>query len=139
MCQQGLFVTICYLRADLKEKVIYAVDAGHLPIVIGHKDRPTEAIKVEGSMAVGIMEGLEHTQHPIKYEEGDVFVLYTDGVSEARNIKKEEFEEQRIIDVVEKSKHKSAKEIVEDMFTAIRAFQGKAPQHDDITVLVVKF
>jgi phosphoserine phosphatase RsbU/P len=134
----GLFVTICYLVIDLKEKLMHVVDAGHLPIVITHNDKPTEAIKVEGAMAVGIMDGVEYSQETINFNSGDTFLLYTDGVTEARSIKKEEFEEERLKKAVTEVKSKTAKEIVEHVFKVLRKFQGKAPQHDDITVIAIK-
>ncbi len=134
----GLFVTICYVIVDIKQKQLHIVDAGHLPIIVGHKDRTAEALKVEGAMAVGIMDGVEYTQKTISFSPGDVFLLYTDGVTEARNTKKEEFGQGRLEKAVTGSKSKTAKGIVEDIFKDIRKFQKKAPQHDDITVIAIK-
>ena len=134
----GLFVTICYVIVDIKQKQLHIVDAGHLPIIIAHSDKPTEALKVEGAMAVGIMDGIEYIQKTINFNPGDIFLLYTDGVTEARNSKKEEFGEERLEKALTESESKTAKGIVEDIFKDIRKFQKKAPQHDDITVIAIK-
>jgi len=134
----GLFVTICYVVVDLKEKLLHIIDAGHLPVIAAHKDKPTETLQVEGAMAVGIMDGIEYTEKSIPFENGDTFLLYTDGVTEARNIKKEEFEEGRIMQLLSALKTKPAAEIIEGLFKNIHKFQGRAPQHDDITVIAIK-
>lgn len=134
----GLFVTICYVVIDVNEKQIHIVDAGHLPVIAAHKDKPTEALKVEGAMAVGIMDGIEYPQKTFSFNPGDVFLLYTDGVTEARNNKRQEFGEERIKKVLTESKLKTTKEIIEDILKNIRKFQGRAPQHDDITLIAIK-
>ena len=67
-----------------------------------------------------------------------VIVLYSDGVTEARNMKKEEFDEERLKEIVSKYKDKSAEEITGHIYDALMQFRKTAPQHDDITIMVLK-
>ncbi|UCH11955.1 MAG: CHASE2 domain-containing protein [Candidatus Omnitrophota bacterium] len=134
----GLFVTVYYLIADVRKKILKLADAGHLPLIIAHPNAEVETLKVEGGMAVGIMEGTEYTERQTPFGSGDIFLLYTDGVTEARNVKKEEFGENRIKQALSECRNKSAKEIIEHIYKTLKKFTRKAPQHDDITIIVLK-
>jgi len=134
----GLFVTVYYLIADVRKKILKIADAGHLPLIIAHPNAEVETLKVEGGMAVGIMEGTEYTERQIPFGSGDIFLLYTDGVTEARNVKKEEFGEGRIKKALSGCRDKSAKEIVDYIYKTLKKFTRKAPQHDDITMIAIK-
>jgi sigma-B regulation protein RsbU (phosphoserine phosphatase) len=69
---------------------------------------------------------------------GDVLVLYTDGVTEAINDHEEEFSEERLVKVITENRGESAATILERILAAITAFAGDRPQHDDITLLILK-
>jgi len=134
----GLFVTLSYMMIDTQTNILSVVDGGHLPVVCGHKDKETSLITATGGMAIGIMDGVEFTKSEVKVSPGDVFVLYSDGVTEARNTKKQEFEEDRLVQEVTKYKDLTAKEIADNIHKDILKFRGRAPQHDDITIMVLK-
>jgi phosphoserine phosphatase len=69
---------------------------------------------------------------------GDIFVLCSDGIFEAFNEAGEEFGVQRVIDVVEQTHARPAKDIVNTMFSAVQQFCGDAEQSDDRTVVALK-
>jgi len=69
---------------------------------------------------------------------GDIFVFYTDGISEAMNHQKEEFGEHRLVDLLIQLDHQSAQRIREDVVHTVNDFVKDAPQHDDITMVVLK-
>ncbi len=134
----GLFVTLTYMVVDTKSMRLSVVDAGHLPIVYAGKDKGASLITATGGMALGIMDGVEFHKREVQVKPGDVFVLYSDGVTEARNMKKEEFGETRLMEMVSKYKEKSAKQITDNIYNELIQFRQKAPQHDDITIMVLK-
>jgi CHASE2 domain-containing sensor protein/sulfur transfer complex TusBCD TusB component (DsrH family) len=134
----GLFVTLTYLNIDGKNRKLSIVDAGHLPVVYAGRDKGTTLITAKTGMALGIMDGIEFTAEEIAISSGDVFVLYSDGVTEARNPKKEEFTEERLKACVTKYKDLDAKEITDNIYNEILRFRRNAPQHDDITIMVLK-
>ena len=74
----------------------------------------------------------------VPYAKGDVFVFYSDGVSEAMNASGDEFGRDNIADVVQSRRGASAREIVDAIFEAVAAFRGDALQNDDITAVVVR-
>jgi CHASE2 domain-containing sensor protein len=134
----GLFVTLTYIVVDSKTTRLSIVDAGHLPIVYSGKDKETTLITATGGMAIGVMDAIEFHKNQIAVSPGDVFVLYSDGVTETRNMKKEEFGDARLKEVVSKYKEKSAKEITDSIYNELIQFRKNAPQHDDITIMALK-
>jgi serine phosphatase RsbU (regulator of sigma subunit)/CHASE2 domain-containing sensor protein len=134
----GLFVTLTYMNVDTKNMKLSIVDAGHLPVIYAGSGRQTTLITAKSGMALGIMDGIEFAGKDMPMSSGDVFVLYTDGVTEARNIKKEEFGEARLLDIVSRHKALKAKQITEIIYSEILHFRKRAPQHDDITIMVLK-
>ena len=65
-------------------------------------------------------------------------LTYTDGVSEAMNAADEEWGEERLMDAVEPSRASTARAVIDSLMTAADGFAAGAPQHDDMTLLVVR-
>jgi serine phosphatase RsbU (regulator of sigma subunit) len=139
---RNVFITIIYGIFDLKEKTLTLASAGHNPLLVWrYKTGKTRMINPKG-IAIGLDHGersgsiIEETCIPI--EEKDVFVFYTDGVSEAMNSDEEIFGEERLRVIIEKYAHLSPQQLQEKIVDAVGEFSGKAPQHDDLTMVVVK-
>jgi sigma-B regulation protein RsbU (phosphoserine phosphatase) len=94
---------------------------------------------MEDGMAVGIMEDMTFSEEAVDLKKGDLVVFYTDGVSEARGAKAKEFGIERLIEIIKRSKDLSARQIVDNILAELKGFQGRAHQHDDITIIAVKF
>ncbi len=71
-------------------------------------------------------------------QQGDKLILYTDGVNEAVNEKREQFGIQRFVDIILESGGLSAKELQTKIMDAVEAFAAGQEQHDDITVMIVQ-
>ena len=74
----------------------------------------------------------------IKLRDGDVLVLYTDGLVERLNVRNGLFGLNRMLEVLRCSQHLTAVEILERILTAVRDFAGIMPQADDETLVIVK-
>ena len=74
----------------------------------------------------------------IKLNAGDLFVFYTDGISEAMNEGDDCFGEHRLGQLVEEHAHLASAELRERILREIEAFVGAAPQHDDMTMILLK-
>ena len=66
-------------------------------------------------------------------------VLYTDGITEAQNFKKEEFGYVRLKNLLEKHAHKSPEEIQQEIIRELYEFSGQEKMDDDYTLIIVKF
>tara|TARA_B100000315_G_C14120796_1_gene382478 strand:- start:197 stop:562 length:366 start_codon:yes stop_codon:yes gene_type:complete len=111
---------------------------GHSPILM-MRDGENELRKLDlkEGMPLGIMEGL-FSNGTVDVKKGDIFVVYTDGVTEAMNTKHEMFGDDKLAEIIKKQRSKSIGEIVDVIHDEVSKFEGKAPQHDDITVIAVK-
>jgi sigma-B regulation protein RsbU (phosphoserine phosphatase) len=79
---------------------------------------------------------LEEERVPLN--RGDVFVLYTDGVTEAMDADQELFGESRLRRIVEEHGHLRSAELRERILREIESFVGDASQHDDLTLILIK-
>ena len=93
-------------------------------------------------MALGLEKGEVFndviTEKEIPFGNGDIFVFYTDGFSEAMNKAGEEFGEQRLLECIGKYSSLRAEQILEKIFGDTKNFMGKIEQHDDMSIVVVK-
>ncbi len=139
--KRGMFVTMLHAILDLEKKTLDCANAGHNPLMIAHKDGKVEALQLSG-MALGLDKGGRFDKkmgtQSVKLASGDVFIMYTDGLTEAMNPKEEEFEEQRLMDVLGRNAHLSAREISDNIIKALKDFTAGAAQFDDMTMLTVK-
>jgi phosphoserine phosphatase RsbU/P len=116
------------------------VNAGHNPPMLFHLAGGTEAVtRLEpGGTVVGLLEDVTYEQGSVKVSPGDTLVFYTDGISEAMNLADEEWGEERLMDAIREGRNGSAQQLLESLFAAATGFAGTAPQHDDMTLVVLR-
>jgi sigma-B regulation protein RsbU (phosphoserine phosphatase) len=77
-------------------------------------------------------------EQTIPIHEDDIFVLFTDGISEAMNAADDCFGEARLGRIVEEHAHLPSDQLRERILREIAAFVGDAPQHDDMTMILLR-
>jgi len=92
----------------------------------------------EGGLVLGVLESTVFKEISIPFNPGDLLLLYSDGITEAMNESFEEFGEERMMNLVNKNRHDSSQNIVEDVFKAVQQHTGDAPQTDDMTMVIVR-
>ena len=134
----GLFVTLTYAIFDLVAKKLTFANAGHLPIIVCRADGRAELLSADGGMPIGVMADMPYLNIEVPLASGECYAFYSDGISEARNKKKDEFGEEAL----QKSMHTHHKleiqKILERTVADVTQFIGKAEQHDDMTLIVVQ-
>ncbi len=133
----NLFVTLAYMVFDTEKKIADFAMGGHLPTIVMEPDGNIELLDVSEGMPLGLIEG-DFSPGRKEYKPGSIFVFYTDGVTEAMNIKEEMFGQDRLVKLVKGLRGRSTQEIVDSIHKVIGAFEGKGNQHDDITVMAIK-
>lgn len=134
--ETGRFITAVIFRIDPNGKM-QMVNAGHDPIYVVRGDH---FIKLESTgTPLGILGDGIYDAEEVTLEPGDVVVTFTDGVVEARNMNDEEFGFERLEDFIVRNKHLSAFDIVDGLIRSVLEFSTGRAQHDDTTVLVVKY
>ena len=141
------FITMTYAVIDLRCRTMTYARAGHTPLIC-RSERDGEP-KVEIFAPDGLVLGLRIdggelferllTEVTLPLERGDVLMLFTDGISEAMNADSDLFGEARLAQLVEEHGHLPTDELRERILREIEAFVAGAPQHDDMTMIVMKF
>src|SRR5215471_12059847 len=140
------FITMTYAVLDLAARTMTFARAGHTPVLYFRADGAggTEVLTPNG-LVVGLRipgatekfaDLLEEQRVDLK--QGDVVVLYTDGITEAMNGESDLFGEARLGRIVAEHGHLDAADLRERILREIEAFVGAADQHDDMTMILIK-
>jgi serine phosphatase RsbU (regulator of sigma subunit) len=133
------FITMQYIVVDKKTKRFTFSNGGHNTILhFVRNDKKIVEIDTKSGMPIGIMEGMDYEDEEIRFGDGDILFLYTDGISEAMDKKHKEFGIERVKKILMASAESPAEEIMFAMYNEIAQFSKGAPQHDDMTVIVVR-
>ena len=130
------FATMCYGVATPSGEFSYC-NAGQEPPLVIAKDgiRWLET----GGPVLGLLPGARYEYETVTLAPGDLVIVCSDGVTEARNVANEEFGRDRLLDAM-KSMHGAKPDLVLDLLlSAVNQFATGAPQADDITVLVFRY
>jgi len=92
---------------------------------------------VGDTFPLGILDEANYEETQLKMEPGDKVVYYTDGIVEAMNKNKDMYGFERLNEVVKASTAENAEELMNDIISDVSKFTGDAPQHDDLTIIVV--
>ncbi|RLE18847.1 MAG: hypothetical protein DRJ65_20930 [Acidobacteria bacterium] len=132
------FATFAMIRI-LADGCLYAVNAGHCPILVRRCDGGVEQITSSG-LPLGILDGVIYRTERLNLRCGDTVFLFTDGLTEAENPEEEEFGQARLTDVVASSPCEEGPEAAcEAIFGAVEAYTEGLPLHDDATLVAVQW
>jgi len=133
----GMFVTVFYSLFN-GDGTSRHINAGHNPPILYRQRSGQAEFMPRGGRAIGWFPNNPLKEVELTLTTGDVLVYYTDGVTDAENLSGEAFGEGRLMDVVMRHSHESARVLLERIQEAVIAFaQGVAP-FDDMTVVVVR-
>jgi phosphoserine phosphatase RsbU/P len=104
----------------------------------GVEENPAITLLTTGGPIIGTFLDGPYEQESIEMERGDLLVAYTDGVTEAMNPEDVEFGEARLRAIIVESLSLTAHELADRIIAKVREWQGDAPQHDDITLIVLR-
>jgi sigma-B regulation protein RsbU (phosphoserine phosphatase) len=131
------FATLFYGILDHQTGRLVFANAGHnRPFYFTGDERP-RMIESAG-LALSIVEDVAYPEGTLTFEPGDLLLLYSDGITEAMNAQNEEYGEQRLTETAGKYRDLSAHLLLNKIIESVRQFAGKAPQADDMTMIVLK-
>jgi len=133
------YVTFFYAQFDQATQRLAYVNAGHNPPFF-FRANPSRDFRslTSGGMFVGMFEHCGYEQEVVQMQPGDVLIAFTDGLSEALNEQGEEFDEERIKEALAATAHLSVNEIRDELVRRVKEWIASAPQHDDLTFIVMK-
>lgn len=133
---QGRFVTLFYGVLQSDGGLTYC-NAGHNPPILVRADGRVTRLDV-GGMVLGVFDDVPFLEENQILGPGDHLVLFSDGVSEAMNEGEEEFGDERLLACLATAEG-DAERRLQHILAAVRQFTGNAPQHDDVTAMVVSY
>jgi sigma-B regulation protein RsbU (phosphoserine phosphatase) len=140
-CEQNLgrqrFTTAFLAELELATGNLSYVNAGHNWPVLRRGSGAIERLET-GGLPLGIMSGAHYECGQTTMRPGDLLVVFTDGLIEAENDKEEEYGEGRMLGIVFNASGTSAADLIKRLMGSVEAFVGLAPQHDDITCMVLR-
>jgi phosphoserine phosphatase RsbU/P len=134
------YATFFYSQYDPRSHVLTYVNAGHnAPIVLSKNGLALSVRRLDtGGPPVGLLAEAKFQSAQIGLCPGDLMVLFTDGISEAMNTDEEEWGEERLLKTLGALDGVAQpKAIIQEVFRKADEFAGNAPQHDDMTMVVI--
>jgi sigma-B regulation protein RsbU (phosphoserine phosphatase) len=136
-CPSNRFITFFFCLLDPVTGDLAYANAGHNPPIIVRANGEAEMLE-GGGPVLGILPIAPYSEMHARLEHGDILAVYSDGVTEANNSAYDEFDEPRLIQVLQRNRTEPATGIVQAVMTAVGEFAAGAPQADDITLVVAK-
>lgn len=137
---QGRFVTLLYLIFDIRNKLLRIASAGHSPLIVYEAGTDTVGeFLPDSGLPLGVFEGAEYNSFQKDLHEGDKFLIYTDGISEARNRQGQEFGSDTLKQLLLEHKQEFPKVIADKVINTVYSFSKGCHQHDDISLILLGF
>jgi sigma-B regulation protein RsbU (phosphoserine phosphatase) len=130
------YATFFYGEYDPATLEFAYVNGGHNPPMILRGGRWIHL--AEGGPVVGLFGPAHYVQARVQFEQGDLLVGFTDGISEAMNAADEEWGEDQLAALVERLRDQPVAELIPAIVAGADAFAAGAPQHDDMTVVLLR-
>ncbi|MDZ7637570.1 MAG: PP2C family protein-serine/threonine phosphatase [Bryobacterales bacterium] len=137
-CPSNRFITMTAILVDPATGDVQYSSAGHNPAILVRANGETELVRDSG-LILGIMKSASYEDRSVQLDDGDMLVLYSDGISEAtREGQDEEFGEHRLCRVLSANAHLPATQLIDVVLRSIAFFTANAPNFDDATLVVVR-
>jgi sigma-B regulation protein RsbU (phosphoserine phosphatase) len=137
--KSGMFVALLFVVVDAESRTLGLSSGGQTqPIHLHGGTGEARLVQTVGdSFPLGILPDAEYQETRLELAPGDKVVLYTDGIVEAMNERQEMFGFDRLLDVAREGREMGADALLARIMEAVGAFVGPAPQHDDLTAIVL--
>jgi len=135
--QNGRFTTAFLAELNPATGQLCYLCAGHNPPLLKREDGTFERLASD-NIPLGIELEEDYKIRTTFVKPGDTLVIFTDGVTEARNEADEEFGENRLVSLLQATGEERSALTLSGIMKSIDEFVGTAPQHDDITCLIVR-
>ncbi len=141
--EKGSFISASYFIIDTDRKTVNYSRAGHCPLLYYSAQTGSLEFRKDKGIALGMVRNNGYAKfieaNNFTYQPGDVMILYTDGITEAKNNRGEEFGYERLTEAIREVKDEPARKIQEHLINQLYAFTGTENINDDYTTMVVRF
>ncbi len=131
-----MFASFVYLELSPPDGRIRFVNAGHIPPQLVRNGSVTELEK--GDPAIGLMKDTVYKEHEVAVDPGAWVILYSDGVTDAKNERNEFFGQDRLRSLLQRVSGEDAGEIGAHILREVEQFVGRARLYDDLSVVILR-
>lgn len=140
LCENNPDMTFCTLFVgSIDGNTMKFANAGHNKPLLLHSASAPSFIPMVSNIAVGIMGGYPYQHEEYKLHKGDSILLYTDGVTEAKNKAHNQYGEARMINTLNTRSSNNPRHCTNLLLSSVRFFTNGAEQSDDITILTIQY
>ena len=130
------FASMAYFQISENSNSVEILNAGHLPPILLDKRKVTELEK--GNIALGLAADSKYNTETIELSEGEYLIVFSDGLTEARNIYGEFFGIERLKIFLQRIDNLSAEQLGQKILNYIRLFIDDAKVHDDLSIVIIR-
>ena len=134
-----MFTSLIVLRLCTKTGKLEYVNAGHSPFILSRKGAPFREESDCRGLIAGVLRDNTYQVGKTTLAQGDRLVMFTDGVTEARNEVRKFFGARRLQEALDEQSNANAEKLVKSVFMAVDNFRGERDVTDDITVVAIDF
>ena len=133
-----MFVTMFYGVLNIRTWQLQFANGGHLPPYLVRAKGDIETVGGGEGVVLGFEHNVAYTQSEITLDKGDALFIYTDGLTEAFDMDRNQFSDERLMACLLDNREHGAHALADNVFAFVNHFAGDAPQSDDITSFVIK-
>jgi len=133
-----MFVSFAYLLLDKRTMTAHVATAGHPPIFLVQKSDGAIVEIRTPNLALAVQPSTQYTEQAVRFNRGDVLILYTDGITEATNDKGEQFGADRLKELISDTERASSEAVSNSILASVRTFTVNKEFADDATIVVVR-
>lgn len=132
------FATLSYASFDAETGTLEYSNASHPPMLVYRAaTKEVETVELK-SLPIGVEKKTEYTQKKLRLADGDVVILFTDGVVEAMNADGKQYGMKALVDCVQRNGGGNPRDLASKLKAEVQKFVGDAKQHDDQSFLAMK-
>ena len=139
-CRDGIpnrFISLIYLEINPDSGLVRILNSGHMPPILVDKNSVTEM--AQGTSALGLARDSKYKEQQIELNQDDVLVIYSDGLTEARNEQGEFFDDDRFLQILPKYKGQTLDSMGRKILNEVKSFVGDARANDDLSLILLKY
>ena len=133
-----MFVTALCGTINVHTGLIVMSNAGHMDPII-KQDQLTYAHKINGAIALGLMEGVDYPDIEFQLSNNSSLIMYTDGISEAHDSNNHQYSDEKLLELISNLEPVNAEETGNKIIESVDGFAADTEQFDDITLLIIHY
>jgi phosphoserine phosphatase RsbU/P len=139
--EKNMFISAIYGVLDVRNATLALARAGHCPViyVTNHSAELIRSTGIGLGLTGSAQFDLATEERTMKLQPGDMFIFYTDGITESRNAEMEEYGYDRLKQIASTCSDCSANEMKEMILQSVQTFIGQGTYNDDVTLIVMKW